>query len=98
MNRPVPNGINTVREAYIAGLNPTNATSRLILNSVSGNAPHWSAISGRVYSIWWTTNLLENFQPLERGRLESLPHMWSRLSSLLCREERFSEIGRKLGF
>ncbi len=59
------NGINTVREAYIAGLNPTNATSRLILNPVSGNALHWSAISGRVYSIWWTTNLLENFQPLE---------------------------------
>ncbi len=59
------NGVNTVREAYIAGLDPTNATSRLILNPVLGNALHWSAISGRVYSIWWTTNLLENFQPLE---------------------------------
>ncbi len=59
------NGINTVREAYIAGLDPTNATSRLLLNLASGNALHWSAISGRVYSIWWTTNLLENFQPLE---------------------------------
>ncbi len=64
-----PNGINTVREAYIAGLNPTNATSRLSLNLASGNALHWSAISGRVYSIWWTTNLLENFQPLETNLL-----------------------------
>ncbi len=63
------NGINTVREAYIAGLDPTNATSRLMLNPVSGNALHWSAISGRVYSIWWTTNLLENFQPLETNLL-----------------------------
>ncbi len=63
------NGVNTVREAYIAGLDPTNSTSRLILNPVSGNALHWSAISGRVYSIWWTTNLLESFQPLETNLL-----------------------------
>ncbi len=59
------NGINTVLQAYIAGLNPTNATSRLMLNPLPDNALYWSAISGRVYSIWWTTNLLENFQPLE---------------------------------
>jgi hypothetical protein len=25
----------------------------------------WNAVSGRVYSVWWSTNLLEGFQPLE---------------------------------
>ncbi len=59
------NGINTVREAYIAGLDPTDPGSKFLTSILPGNALRWNAISGRVYSIWWTTNLLENFQPLE---------------------------------
>ncbi len=59
------NGINTVREAYIAGLDPTDPSSTFLTSILPGNSLHWSTITGRVYSVWWTTNLLENFQPLE---------------------------------
>jgi len=61
------NGVNTVRQAYIAGLNPTNPAS-LFLTSVLRSPPsvlHWNAVSGRVYSVWWTSNLLSgDFLPL----------------------------------
>ena len=62
------NGVNTVLEAYIAGLNPTNAQSRFLLSSVfspQSSVLSWDSVSGRVYSVWWTSNLLSSFQPLE---------------------------------
>jgi len=59
------NGVNTVREAYVAGLDPTDPESEFLTSVLPGNALRWNAISGRVYSVWWTTNLLENFQLLE---------------------------------
>jgi hypothetical protein len=62
------NGVNTIYETYIAGLNPTNAQSLFTLSS-SQNLFQWQAVSGRVYSIYWTTNLLNNFQPLETNIL-----------------------------
>jgi len=65
------NGINTVSEAYIAGLNPTSAASFFEVNtsempSVSngGFVVRWTAASGRVYSVLSATNLLSGFQPL----------------------------------
>ncbi len=61
------NGVNTVWQAYIAGLNPTNPAS-LFLTSVLSSPPSvlsWNAVSGRVYSVWWTSNLLSGFQSLE---------------------------------
>jgi len=62
------NGVNTLRQAYIAGLNPTNPAS-LFLTSVLRSPPSvlsWDAVSGRVYSVWWTSNLLSgDFLPLE---------------------------------
>jgi hypothetical protein len=63
------NGINTVQETYIAGLNPTNPASFFLISDLrsptSGNILQWNATSGRVYSIYWSTNLLNGFQPLE---------------------------------
>jgi PKD repeat protein len=62
------NGINTILEAYIAGLNPTNAQSVLALSLQQGSSQsllQWSAVSGRVYSVYWTTNLISGFQSLE---------------------------------
>jgi hypothetical protein len=60
------NGINTVREAYIAGLDPTNSQSALRASVPSnGRDVGWDAVSGRVYSVYWTTNLLNGFQCLE---------------------------------
>ncbi len=62
------NGVNTVWEAYIAGLDP-NDPNAAFLTSIQWNPPQailgWNTASDRVYSVWWTTNLLENFQPLE---------------------------------
>ncbi len=58
------NGVNTIKEAYIAGLNPTNPASLLVVSNPQGNVVQWQSISGRVYSVEWTTNLLSSFQPL----------------------------------
>jgi hypothetical protein len=60
------NGINTIYETYIAGLNPTNAQSVLTLSIQQNAAPviQWSAASGRVYSVYWTSNLFNNLQLL----------------------------------
>jgi PKD repeat protein len=71
-NALAANGVNTILEAYVAGLNPTN--SEKFLSSVlcppsSGSILQWSAASGRVYSVYWTTNLLGGFQPLETNIL-----------------------------
>jgi hypothetical protein len=68
-NSMAANGVNTVMETYVAGLNPTNPSSVLLISDLrpltSGNILQWSAVSGRVYSVCWTTNLLNSFQPLE---------------------------------
>jgi hypothetical protein len=60
------NGFNTVREAYIAGLNPNDPQSALRASApVGGKILGWNTVSGRVYSVYWTTNLLSGFQCLE---------------------------------
>jgi len=58
------NGINTILEAYIAGLNPTNSTALFELSNLR-NVLGWDAVSGRVYTVFWTSNLLSGFQCLE---------------------------------
>jgi hypothetical protein len=62
------NGINTIYEIYIAGLNPTNALSVLTLSLQQVSSQkllQWGTVSGRVYGVYWTTNLISGFQPLE---------------------------------
>jgi hypothetical protein len=63
------NGVNTIYETYIAGLNPTNPVSVFLISDfrplTSESMLQWQSVSGRVYSIYWTTNLLNGFQPLE---------------------------------
>jgi hypothetical protein len=62
------NGVNTVMEAYVAGLNPTDPRAFFeveLSNDTAGYVVEWVAVPGRVYSVWSTTNLVENFQPLE---------------------------------
>ncbi len=67
------NGVNTILEAYVAGLNPTNPTSLFVMTQLGSDAGdidravlHWGMVSGRVYTIYWTSNLLSGFpaQPL----------------------------------
>jgi PKD repeat protein len=72
-NAMAANGINTVLDAYIAGLNPTNPASVFLISDfrslTSGNILQWNAVSGRVYGVYWTTNLMNSFQPLETNIL-----------------------------
>jgi hypothetical protein len=58
------NGINTVLEAYIAGLDPTNVASIFEVTSqrtASGTELTWSGISNRLYYVLFSTNLLNDF-------------------------------------
>jgi len=61
------NGINTVREAYIAGLNPTDADASFRISDLRSltSVLRWNSASGRVYTIYWSSNLLNGFQTLE---------------------------------
>jgi PKD repeat protein len=67
-NALAANGVNTILESYIAGLNPTNPASVLLISDfrppTSASILQWQSASGRVYSVYWTTNLLNGFQPL----------------------------------
>ncbi len=58
------NGVDTVYSAYIAGFDPTDPNARFALSNRS-NILWWNAASGRVYTVYWTSNLLDSFQPLE---------------------------------
>jgi hypothetical protein len=50
-------------QSYIAGLNPTSATSQLKLMA-SGNVLRWSTTVGRVYNLEWSTNITGPFVPV----------------------------------
>ena len=41
----------------------------LLLLAVLSAAFSWSAVSGRIYSVYWSTNLMNGFQPLETNIL-----------------------------
>ncbi len=72
-NATASNGVNTVEEAYIAGLDPTSPTNLFLTSvlcpSTSDPILQWNVASGRVYSVWFTTNLQNTFQPLETNIL-----------------------------
>lgn len=67
VTQPGSNGI-PLWQSYIAGLNPNDPGSqlRLSLASVSGSSVtlHWSAVTGRVYSVLSSTNPLGVFTPV----------------------------------
>jgi len=62
------NGVNTVWQAYIIGLDPTDPDVFFLISDyrslMSGHVLQWNSTSGRIYSVYSTSNLLENFQPL----------------------------------
>jgi hypothetical protein len=65
---PAANGVDTVKQCYIAGIDPTDPNSFFLLTDLrtltSGNELRWPSVSGRVYTVYWTTNLLSGFQPV----------------------------------
>jgi hypothetical protein len=62
------NGVNSILQAYIAGLDPKNPQSRFQMaaekSPASENVLRWNATSGRVYAVYYSTNLISGFQPL----------------------------------
>jgi len=65
------NGINTVLEAYIAGLNPTNPASLFVITGLESgqqNVVYWPGVSGRVYTVYWSSNFsVSGFDLLENN-------------------------------
>jgi hypothetical protein len=61
------NGVNTILQAYIAGLDPNDASAFFEMDgnrTAEKSVLRWNATSGRVYSVYFSTNLLNGFQPL----------------------------------
>jgi hypothetical protein len=62
------NGVNTVMECYIAGIDPTDANAAFVLSGLrplsSASILQWQNASGRVYSVYWSSNLLSGFDLL----------------------------------
>jgi hypothetical protein len=48
-------------QSYIAGLDPTDPTSQLRLFIENATVLRWNSVTGRVYSLWQSTNLSEPF-------------------------------------
>ncbi len=65
----VSNGLNTALEAYIAGLDPTDPESFFDVAFTNDFVIRWGAVSGRVYSVHGSTNLLDGFHPLKTNIL-----------------------------
>ena len=59
-------GLKTWQE-YIAGTDPTNAASTLKVAQTNRNTVTWSPVAGRVYSVYWSTNLVKGFTDLATG-------------------------------
>ncbi len=59
------NGVNTVEDAYIAGISPVDPDAFFLISDLtpqpSESILEWTTASGRVYSIYWTSNLLNGF-------------------------------------
>lgn len=62
------NLVNSVRNAYIAGLDP-NQTNHFRIERIDPDSRHlsWQAQYGRRYSVYWTTNLLDGFELVRSG-------------------------------
>jgi len=59
------NGINTVLEAYIAGLNPNDPDSKFSFSveasTFFGDILRWQPVAGREYTVYYSTNLMSGF-------------------------------------
>jgi hypothetical protein len=69
-NAVCSNGVNTIRQAYVAGLDPNDPQSRFSFSvdtaTFFGNILRWQSVSGREYSVYYSTNLVNGFTPLIR--------------------------------
>ncbi len=67
-NLTCANGWNTVRQVYIAGLDPQDPNSKFSFSveadTFFGNILRWQNVSRREYAVYCSTNLLSGFTPL----------------------------------
>jgi hypothetical protein len=67
-DRGCSNGVNTLLQAYIAGLDPNDPDSRFSFSveiaTFFGNILRWQRVGGREYKIYYSTNLVNGFLPL----------------------------------
>lgn len=65
---PDGDGFSNFQE-YTAGTNPQDAQSKFLVGGGVGRTQqvqlNWSSVSGRVYDVYWSTNLLSAFVPLQ---------------------------------
>ncbi len=63
---PAANPDYTIMECYIAGIDPTDENAVFLISDLQPltSGLSWNAASGRVYSVYWSSNLLGGFQPL----------------------------------
>ena len=63
-------GVHTIRQAYVAGLIPTNATARFVIDNAEMDTAErvlrWTGVEGRRYRVYWSSNLLHGagFEPI----------------------------------
>lgn len=58
------NGVNTANQAYISGISPVDVDALFTLSN-DLNVLEWTAVSGRVYNVYSSTNLADGFLPLK---------------------------------
>jgi len=53
-------------DAYVAGIDPTDpeAFFEITGGDARTGALWWNAVAGRMYIVYWTTNLLDGFSPI----------------------------------
>ena len=85
------NGVNTVWETYVIGMDPTSADSQFHVTWADG-VLYWPAVSGRVYSVWQADNLHQVFQPLATNIIWPQSNYIDTVSST----QRFYRIGVQL--
>jgi len=71
-NATCANGVNTVLEAYVAGIDPTNSASVFVMTQLGSDAGdidryvlQWPPVTGRVYTVYWASNLFSEFSLLQ---------------------------------
>lgn len=64
------NGVNSILQAYVAGLDPNDPADKFSFlvdrSTPFGNVLRWQSVSGREYSVYYSTNLVNGFTPLIR--------------------------------
>jgi hypothetical protein len=62
----------TNEEEYIAGLNPNVFDVFKINSSANGNTLEWDAVNGRLYTVYWSSNLVDGFALVESNLVNGI--------------------------